>query len=420
MPWGAGTAELYVPIDVSASFLGQTAARLRRQYPRLAVEPAIADISKSSTCRGRLPRPALYSFLGSTIGNFYPPAAIRLLWVRAAMAAGDRFLMGVDLRKDVGRIEAAYNDARGVTAEFNRNMLLVLNYELGADFDPLAFDHRAFYETEAHRIEMHLVARETQLVTVPGIGVVRFAAGSRCGPRSAASTTARAWRSSSRPRTWSWRSGGPTRHRCSDWWSECGREHRAGPPSRPISRRGRSRPRLAPRSPHDGWVRRWSSSRWTPPPAGDVRWSRMRRPAQRRERCRSSGGTPLARAGARSPTAKGTPSFQLPGGTLTFEPGGQLEFSSPPCRLSALLALLRSVVLPLRGGSERGDRASPRVSTVQLGRSRAAAPPHGPLYPDGGVPRAHRAGGREDDAPDCGLSGQPGSRRRAVPPVERC
>jgi L-histidine N-alpha-methyltransferase len=85
--------------------------------------------------------------------------------------------MCVDLRKDVARIEAAYNDARGVTAEFNRNMLLVLNYELGADFDPLAFDHRAFYESEAHRIEMHLVARETQLVTVPGIGVVRFEAG---------------------------------------------------------------------------------------------------------------------------------------------------------------------------------------------------------------------------------------------------
>ena len=65
--------------------------------------------------------------------------------------------MGVDLRKDVARIEAAYNDARGVTAEFNRNMLRVLNHELGADFEPLAFDHRAFYESEAHRIEMHLV-----------------------------------------------------------------------------------------------------------------------------------------------------------------------------------------------------------------------------------------------------------------------
>jgi L-histidine Nalpha-methyltransferase len=174
----AGTAELYVPVDVSASFLGQTAARLRREYPRLLVEPAIADISEELTLPRRLPRPALYAFLGSTIGNFYPTAAIRLLArVRAAMETGDRFLMGVDLRKNVARVEAAYNDARGVTAEFNRNMLLVLNHELGADFDPHAFDHRAFYEPVAHRIEMHLVARQTQMVTVPGIGVVRFDAG---------------------------------------------------------------------------------------------------------------------------------------------------------------------------------------------------------------------------------------------------
>ena len=174
----AGTAGLYVPIDVSATFLAQTAVRLRREYPTLAVEPAIADIAEELNLPRRLPRPALFAFLGSTIGNFYPPAAIRLLArVRAAMEVGDRYLMGVDLRKDAARIEAAYNDARGVTAEFNRNMLLVLNHELGADFEPMAFDHLAFYETGAHRIEMHLVARDPQMVTIPGIGVVRFRAG---------------------------------------------------------------------------------------------------------------------------------------------------------------------------------------------------------------------------------------------------
>ncbi len=173
-----GTAELYVPIDVSATFLSQAAARLRRDYPRLTVEPAIADISEELNLPRRLPRPALYAFLGGTIGNFYPPAAIRLLGrVRAAMEPGDRFLMGVDLRKDVARIEAAYNDAAGVTAEFNRNMLLVLNHELGADFDPWAFDHRAFYEPVAHRIEMHLVSRGRQEVQVPGVGAIRFQAG---------------------------------------------------------------------------------------------------------------------------------------------------------------------------------------------------------------------------------------------------
>jgi L-histidine Nalpha-methyltransferase len=173
-----GLAELYVPIDVSATFLSQTAAQLRREYPGLTVEPAIADISVELNLPRRMPRPALFAFLGGTIGNFYPPAAIRLLSrVRAAMAPGDRFLMGVDLRKDIARIEAAYNDSQGITAEFNRNMLLVLNHELGADFDPRAFEHRAFYDTVAHRIEMHLVSSHDQVVEIPGMDLVSFAAG---------------------------------------------------------------------------------------------------------------------------------------------------------------------------------------------------------------------------------------------------
>ncbi len=174
----AGTLERYVPIDVSAAFLDETADRLRREYPGLAVTPAVADIAEELNLPRDLAGPALFAFLGSTIGNFYPPAAIRLLTrVRGAMRPTDRFLMGADLRKDVHVIEAAYNDSQGVTAEFNRNMLRVLNHELGADFDPEAFQHRAFYEAEAHRIEMHLVATRAQVVDIPGIGVVRFAAG---------------------------------------------------------------------------------------------------------------------------------------------------------------------------------------------------------------------------------------------------
>jgi L-histidine N-alpha-methyltransferase len=174
----AGTAELYVPIDVSATFLAQTAAQLRREYPRLLVEPVVADIAEDLRLPRRAPSPALIAFIGGTIGNFYPTAAIRLLArVRAALAPNDRFLMGVDLRKDPARIEAAYNDAQGVTAEFNRNMLRVLNHELGADFDPAGFDHWAFYDRSAHWIEMHLVARGAQQVTIPGVGVVRFARG---------------------------------------------------------------------------------------------------------------------------------------------------------------------------------------------------------------------------------------------------
>ena len=174
----AGVSGLYLPIDVSASFLDQTAARLRHEYPGLMVEPVVADIAEDFTAPRDLQHPALYAFLGGTIGNFYPPAAIRLLArVRAAMKDGDRFLMGVDLRKDVRRIEAAYNDSQGVTAAFNRNMLQVLNHELGADFDPARFEHLAFYEPVAHRIEMHLVSLAGQEVRIPGIGRVSFQPG---------------------------------------------------------------------------------------------------------------------------------------------------------------------------------------------------------------------------------------------------
>jgi L-histidine N-alpha-methyltransferase len=169
---------LYVPIDVSASFLDQTAARLRREYPGLRVEPEVADISEEFDLSREVPHPALYAFLGGTIGNFYPAAAIRLLLrVRSAMHSADRFLMGVDLRKDIPLIEAAYNDSRGVTAEFNRNMLLVLNHELGASFEPDAFTHRAFYDPATHRIEMHLVSKLEHEVRVPGIGMVAFRQG---------------------------------------------------------------------------------------------------------------------------------------------------------------------------------------------------------------------------------------------------
>ncbi|MEO7137248.1 MAG: L-histidine N(alpha)-methyltransferase [Gemmatimonadales bacterium] len=174
----AGTANRYVPIDVSASFLNQTAIQLRREYPGLAVEPVVADIADEFERPRGLSHPALYAFLGGTIGNFYPPAAIRLLSrVRQAMEGSDRLLLGVDLRKDVARIEAAYNDSQGVTAEFNRNMLLVLNHELGADFDPSLFEHRAFYETATNRIEMHLVSTLEHEIRIPGIGLVPFAEG---------------------------------------------------------------------------------------------------------------------------------------------------------------------------------------------------------------------------------------------------
>lgn len=175
----AGTQECYyVPVDVSSDFLEATAQLLRSEYPGLGVIPVVADISSEFGLPENLSRPALFAFLGSTLGNFDTPEAIRLLrQVRHAMHPGDQLLLGVDLRKDPARIEAAYNDAQGITAEFNRNALCVMNQELGADFDPDAFQHRAFYNAEMGRIEMHLESEHAQVVAIPGMGLIRLRAG---------------------------------------------------------------------------------------------------------------------------------------------------------------------------------------------------------------------------------------------------
>lgn len=173
-----GCAEVYQPIDVSAAFLARTAARLRREYPGLRVEPVVADFSSYLPGQETLPEPRLHAFLGSTIGNLEPAEAIRLLaGIRSALTPGDRLLVGVDLKKNVTRLEAAYNDSDGVTAEFNRNLLRVLNRELGADFDLAAFEHRAHYLPEHGRIEMHLVSTRRQRVMIPMVGNFDFLPG---------------------------------------------------------------------------------------------------------------------------------------------------------------------------------------------------------------------------------------------------
>jgi L-histidine N-alpha-methyltransferase len=169
---------VYVPVDVSAEFLDQTADRIRAAYPSIDVVPVVADITDAFGLPAGLPHPTLHAFLGSTIGNFAPDEAVELLRrVRGRMMETDRFLMGVDLRKDPARIEAAYDDAAGVTAEFNRNMLRALNAMMGADFDADAWEHRAFYNREAHWIEMHLVSPRDHSVAIPGAGTFRFGAG---------------------------------------------------------------------------------------------------------------------------------------------------------------------------------------------------------------------------------------------------
>lgn len=172
------SACLYMPLDISAQFLQESAVRVREEFPDLTVAPVVADLADAIIPPSTIARPVLFAFLGSTIGNFDSGDATALLRrVRAAMHPGDLLLLGADLHKDPARIEQAYNDAQGVTAEFNRNVLRVLNRELGADFEVESFSHRAPYLVDERRVEMHLVADSEQFVTLPGVGRIRFAAG---------------------------------------------------------------------------------------------------------------------------------------------------------------------------------------------------------------------------------------------------
>ena len=172
---------VYVPVDVSGDFLQQTADRIREEYPDLQVQAAVVDISVPFQLPEGLPSPSWTALLGSTLGNFAPADALKLLrQVKAHLRPDDRFLLGVDQRpgpgKSVEMLEAAYNDPEGVTARFNLNVLRVLNSTLGADFDPDLFQHRARYAQKDHRIEMHLVARKAHEVDVAGTAI-RFESG---------------------------------------------------------------------------------------------------------------------------------------------------------------------------------------------------------------------------------------------------
>ncbi len=172
----------YAPVDVAGDFLRATAESLRVEDPSLDVRPQVRDITWDLDFVDELPAPVLFALLGSTIGNFAGEAAGELLSnVRSAMGENDLFLVGADLRpgsgKSIERLEAAYNDTQGVTADFNLNMLRALNRDAGTDFDLTAFRHRAFYDEGEGRIEMHLVAETDQEVQVPGGGVVQIGEG---------------------------------------------------------------------------------------------------------------------------------------------------------------------------------------------------------------------------------------------------
>jgi L-histidine N-alpha-methyltransferase len=157
----AGTLERYVPVDVTESMVRDCADELTLEYPGLRVHGVIGDFERHLDRVPAAAGPRLVVFLGGTIGNFPPGSRRRFLrQIADLLGPDDHLLMGTDLVKDAGVLEAAYDDPQGVTAEFNRNLLHVLNRELDADFDPEDFEHVALFDDRHEWIEMRLRARE--------------------------------------------------------------------------------------------------------------------------------------------------------------------------------------------------------------------------------------------------------------------
>jgi dimethylhistidine N-methyltransferase len=171
----------YVPVDISGEHLYQTAESLREDYPEIEILPVSADFTKRFSLPDPVQEPthtAVY-FPGSTIGNFKPDGVTHLLEGIAQMCgSGGGLLIGIDLQKDPSIIEAAYNDHLGVTAAFNLNLLHRINRELDADFAVDQFDHEAIYNPQKGRIEIYLVSRVDQDVTIQGHDF-HFVAGER-------------------------------------------------------------------------------------------------------------------------------------------------------------------------------------------------------------------------------------------------
>ena len=175
---GQGRLERYVPFDVDESVVQASASELVEAYPGLRVHGVVGDFGRDL---GQIPDGdrRLFAFLGGTIGNLYPHERTAFLTrLRDVMGPADRLVIGTDLVKDRSVLEAAYNDSAGVTAEFNRNVLRVINAGLGADFDPEAFEHVAFFDEANSWIEMRLRANGAQAVRIGSAGLeVRFADG---------------------------------------------------------------------------------------------------------------------------------------------------------------------------------------------------------------------------------------------------
>jgi L-histidine N-alpha-methyltransferase len=175
---GAGRLRAFVPFDVSEEALRASVAKLGTDYPDLELTGVVGDFDRHLDCLPSGGR-RLVVFLGGTIGN-YPPVQRRdfLARLAGALRPGEGLLLGTDLVKDASRLEAAYNDAAGVTAQFNLNVLRVMNRQLGADFDEAAFEHVAFWDADREWVEMRLRARAAHRVRLPAIPLeVGFARG---------------------------------------------------------------------------------------------------------------------------------------------------------------------------------------------------------------------------------------------------
>ena len=174
----AAGVEAYVPIDISGDFLRQDAARLRRDFPHLAIHPVVADFTILAEPPAEIAAMLRAGFFpGSTIGNFEPhEAAAFLRRAGKILGRGSVFVVGVDLAKAPDILYRAYNDAEGVTAKFNLNLLARINRELGANFNLAAFEHHAFYNGDRNCIEMHLASIKRQKVRLGDV-TIEFRAG---------------------------------------------------------------------------------------------------------------------------------------------------------------------------------------------------------------------------------------------------
>ncbi|HEV2819428.1 MAG TPA: L-histidine N(alpha)-methyltransferase [Solirubrobacteraceae bacterium] len=165
-----GTLRRYVPVDVSETTVRASAQEVVAEHPGLAVHGIVGDVERHLDHLPQPTGPRLVAFLGGTVGNFLPGARRRFLRDLAGrLGAHDHLLIGTDLVKDPAVLEAAYNDAAGKTAAFNRNVLTVMNRELGADFDPDNFEHVAFFDRDREWIDLRLRALGRQWVNVPAL-----------------------------------------------------------------------------------------------------------------------------------------------------------------------------------------------------------------------------------------------------------